>query len=133
MKWTVGPAMMDTAALLIVQLEPHLLGRTIIEWLQDPGRPKLISTVSFWEVSIKFGLGKLDLPATLDDFFAEWSSRGDVRVVPLDLEAVRQVADLPKYHRDPFDRVLACQALQQGAAVVSPDRAFDHYGVTRFW
>lgn len=54
-------------------------------------------------------------------------------LLPVSLEHVAAVADLPFHHRDPFDRLLAAQALRDDLAIVSSDPVFRRYGVTRVW
>jgi PIN domain nuclease of toxin-antitoxin system len=89
----------------------------------------LLSAVCVWEAAIKSALGKLrvpdDLPDRLDEFAFE-------RLPVTDVHAWR-VRSLPPVHNDPFDRLLAAQALCEGATIVSADPVFDGYGLTRAW
>ena len=89
----------------------------------------LVSAVCVWEAAIKSALGKVrvpdDLPARLDDFAFE-------RLPVTDVHAWR-VRSLPPHHHDPFDRLLAAQALCEQATIVSADATFDAYGVPRTW
>ena len=89
----------------------------------------LVSAVCIWEAAIKSALGKLrvpdDLPSLLDQFAFE-------RLPISDAHAWR-VRDLPPVHQDPFDRLLAAQALCEQATVVSADAIFDSYAVPRVW
>ena len=97
--------------------------------IEDPRAAVMISAVSVWESAIKSALGKLrvpdDLPERLDDFAFERLAITDVHAW-----AVRA---LPPVHSDPFDRLLAAQALCERATIVSADAIFDRYGVTRVW
>ncbi len=97
--------------------------------IEDPRAAVMISAVSVWESAIKSALGKLrvpdDLPERLDDFAFERLAITDVHAW-----AVRV---LPPVHSDPFDRLLAAQALCERATIVSADAIFDRYGVTRLW
>lgn len=82
-----------------------------------------------WEAAIKSALGKLrapdDLLERLDEFAFE----------PLAVTAVHAwaVRRLPPIHSDPFDRLLAAQAICEHASIVSADPVFDDYGLTRVW
>jgi PIN domain nuclease of toxin-antitoxin system len=100
--------------------------RTAIE---DPRTPVLVSAVCVWEAAIKSALGKLrvpdDLPDRLDEFDFERLAVTDVHAW-----AVRA---LPQAHSDPFDRLLAAQAVCERATIVSADTVFDEYPVTRIW
>ena len=89
----------------------------------------LVSAVCVWEAAIKSGLGKLrapdDLPERLDEFAFERLAVSDAHAW-----AVRT---LPAVHNDPFDRLLAAQALCEGLTIVSTDAVFDRYSVPRIW
>jgi PIN domain nuclease of toxin-antitoxin system len=97
--------------------------------IEDPRTPVLVSAVCVWEAAIKSALGKLrvpdDLPERLDEF-------AFVRLPVTDVHAWA-VRALPPLHDDPFDRLLAAQALCERATVVSADAVFDRYAVKRIW
>lgn len=92
-------------------------------------QPVLVSAVCLWEIAIKSALGKLevddDLPQRLDEFAFE--------KLAITHEHAWAVKGLPSAHRDPFDRLLVAQARCESAEIVSPDKIFDEYGVTRIW
>jgi PIN domain nuclease of toxin-antitoxin system len=97
--------------------------------LERPRTTVIVSAVCVWEAAIKSALGNLrvpdDLPARLADFAFE-------RLPVTDAHAWA-VRSLPRVHSDPFDRLLAAQALCEGATVVSADAVFDAYAVNRIW
>lgn len=101
----------------------------IREFVEDARAVVLVSAVSVWEAAIKSALGKLrvpdDLPARLDEFAFER--------LPVTDDHAWAVRTLPLVHNDPFDRLLAAQAICERADVVSADSVFDAYGVTRIW
>jgi PIN domain nuclease of toxin-antitoxin system len=84
-------------------------------------------------MAIKVSLGRLALPQRLDRFLAAHMAASAVVPLGLQLDHVARVADLPFHHRDPFDRLLAAQALVDGLSIVSADRVFARYGVKRIW
>jgi PIN domain nuclease of toxin-antitoxin system len=89
----------------------------------------LLSAVCIWEAAIKSALGKLrvpdDLPDRLDQFAFE-----SLPVTDKHAWAVRSLATA---HNDPFDRLLAAQAVCERATIVSADAIFDQYGIARLW
>jgi PIN domain nuclease of toxin-antitoxin system len=93
----------------------------------------LLSLASVWEMAIKVSLGKLRLAAPLEAFLPEQLAKNGFRELPLDFRHVVKVSRLPFHHRDPFDRLLVAQALEEDLAVVSADEAFAAYGVRRVW
>jgi len=97
--------------------------------VEDARASVLVSAVCVWEAAIKSALGKLRVPDNLlerlDEFAFERLAVSDVHAW-----AVRA---LPPIHNDPFDRLLAAQAVCERATIVSADAVFDAYGVTRIW
>jgi PIN domain nuclease of toxin-antitoxin system len=92
-----------------------------------------LSLASVWEMAIKVGLGRLELPQSLDRFVAEQMAANAIEPLPIELRHAGAVARLPSHHRDPFDRLLAAQALIEDLAIVSADPVFAKYKVKRVW
>jgi PIN domain nuclease of toxin-antitoxin system len=65
----------------------------------------------------------------LDTHAFIWLNSEPDRLSPM----VRQLGQLPQHHHDPFDRMIIAQAMSEGMAVVSADRAFAAYGVPVIW
>jgi PIN domain nuclease of toxin-antitoxin system len=82
-----------------------------------------------WEIAIKQALGKLELARPAERWLPDVLKRTGYEVAELGLSAALRVRELPWQHRDPFDRLLIAQALDQGYTLVSHDPAFDAYGV----
>jgi PIN domain nuclease of toxin-antitoxin system len=97
------------------------------------GTECLLSLASCWEMAIKASLGKLTLPGAVDRFVQEHLEVNGFNLIAISLEHVSGVAGLPHHHRDPFDRLLAAQALAEDLSIVSADPVFRRYGVTRIW
>ena len=97
------------------------------EAIQNPANDAYLSVVSAWEATIKFQLGKLPLPEPPLSYFP--SRRASHRIVSLELtEAAEQrLTGLPPIHRDPFDRMLVCQALEHGLTLVTDDPKIGFY------
>lgn len=97
------------------------------------GTPCLLSIASCWEMAIKASVGKLDIRRPIERFFQEQLEVNGFSLLPVSLEHAAGVAGLPFHHRDPFDRLLAAQALHQQIPIVSSDPVFRKYGVKRVW
>lgn len=91
----------------------------------DAETPVWVSAVSVWEMAIKASLGKLRMPADLPAVIVDEG----FGALPVTLEHANAVLDLPLHHRDPFDRLLICQAQIEGLTMVTSDRAFEAYQV----
>jgi PIN domain nuclease of toxin-antitoxin system len=84
-------------------------------------------------MAIKIGLGKLKLPNDLERFLSEQLASNGFQAMPIAVRHVSRVARLPFHHRDPFDRLIAAQALEEDVAVVTADKVFSKYKVRRIW
>lgn len=84
-------------------------------------------------MAIKISLGRLHLTQRLDRFVAEHMAANGLHPLSVQLPHVARVVDLPFHHRDPFDRLLAAQAIEEGLSIVSADPVFTRYGVKRIW
>jgi PIN domain nuclease of toxin-antitoxin system len=97
------------------------------------GTECLLSVASCWEMAIKASLGKLSLPGSVDRFVQEQLEVNGFTLLAISLEHIGGVAALPFHHRDPFDRLLAAQALAEDLSLVSVNPIFRRYGITRVW
>ena len=88
-----------------------------------------LSVVSIWEVIIKYQLGKLQLPEPLAVYLPKQRERHLIQSLCLDEESVAQLAKLPPLHRDPFDRMLICQAQYHKLTIASEDHIIHSYPV----
>lgn len=129
-----APILVDTATWIFWHAgSPRLstTARTILA--QSLERPVHVSVVSAFEIATKVRLGKLAVPDELLHEFAYLVESDGFRVVPLGAESSVRAGMLPGAHRDPFDRLLAAQALELGATLLSPDAAFATLGVPALW
>jgi PIN domain nuclease of toxin-antitoxin system len=90
----------------------------------------LISAASGWEIAIKASLGRLRLPVDASSFLRAAIRDLPVVELPIALIHAARVAELPRHHRDPFDRILIAQAQIEGLAIMTVDRAFHAYEVS---
>lgn len=125
--------LLDTGVLLWWLDDSPLLSRRARKLIADADNEFLVSHASAWEMSIKAGLGKLQLPKPVARFFPEQLAANRFSAMPIDLRAITAVETLPPHHRDPFDRLLIAQALTSNLPIVSADKQFDAYGVKRLW
>ncbi|MDX2259486.1 MAG: type II toxin-antitoxin system VapC family toxin [Hyphomicrobiaceae bacterium] len=101
--------------------------------IADPENEVFVSAASAWEIALKHRNGKLRFNETfLADFDGHLQA---LRFAPLTVTSAHMVrgAHLDGQHKDPFDRILAGQALVERLRIVSADRAFDALGVERLW
>jgi PIN domain nuclease of toxin-antitoxin system len=125
--------LLDTHAFLWWVEGAPALGRRAKAAVTNSDNEVFFSIASCWELAIKISLGKLRLTQRLDRFIPEQLTLNGFSLLAMELRHVVAVADLPFHHRDPFDRLLAAQALQDQLVIVSTDRVFRRYGVTVVW
>ncbi len=125
--------LLDTCTFLwIVAGAPELSDRARIEFTA-PDNEVFLSAVSAWEIAVKHGLGRLPLPAPPSDFVPEMRRRHGIAPLPLSEEAALFLGKLPGNHRDPFDRMLICQATVEGLVLLTPDEQITSYPVRTLW
>jgi PIN domain nuclease of toxin-antitoxin system len=125
--------LLDTHALLWWLAGDRQLSRRAMAALRDETETVFVSAASAWEVSTKHRIGKLpDAGELAADFAGVIASQG---FTPLDitLDHAQRAGSLPGRHADPFDRMLIAQAQAGRLTLISNERLFDGYGVSRLW
>lgn len=101
--------------------------------VQDALNEVLISPASYWEIAIKISIGKWQLNRTYEEFIDIGLNQYGFHVLPILPTHTARLIGLPFHHKDPFDRLLAAQAMVEGIPIVSYDTVLDAYGITRLW
>ncbi|MCY2972731.1 MAG: type II toxin-antitoxin system VapC family toxin [Planctomycetota bacterium] len=125
--------LLDTHSLLwFLNEDPHLVpnAKALIE---DSLNRKFVSIATCWEIAIKVGLKKLDLGEPVSTFLPRELLVNKFGLLHIELVHALHVENLPRHHRDPFDRLLVAQSVIEKIAIVSSDEKFDSYGVVRLW
>jgi PIN domain nuclease of toxin-antitoxin system len=117
--------LLDANAFIWAYARPTELSPAARRALNDVANDRLVSIISLWEIAIKISIGKLafaeNLAQALDDIAAT--------SLPITLVHVARVQSLPFHHRDPFDRMMIAQAMEEGMTIVTRDRRVAPYGV----
>jgi PIN domain nuclease of toxin-antitoxin system len=125
--------LLDTHAFLWWVADDRRLSRKARAAIASRESACFLSMASVWEMAIKVGLDRLELPSSVDRFVSEQMAANAFEPLPIDLGHAGDVARLPFHHRDPFDRLLVAQALGEGLTIVSAEPVFGKYGVKRIW
>ena len=124
--------LLDTHTFIWWDSDPGQLSATARSAIQDPANEVLFSAVNVWEMVIKSQLSKLALRLPLADLVFQQQANG-LRVVEVTLRHVLAVEGLLSIHKDPFDRLLAAQAIVEDAELVTADHVFAQYPVRVLW
>lgn len=123
--------LLDTHVWLWMQAEPEKLGSLALELIEEGSNELLFSAASAWEIAIKVSAGKLNLPEPVSRYVPSRMQSSGVSALAVSHAHAAGVAELPKHHRDPFDRLLVAQALAEGVPILSSDMQFDKYDSER--
>lgn len=123
----------DTHAMLWWLLDDPRLSRRARAELSDGANELCWSMASSWEIAVKLSLGKLELDRPLHRLFADLVGGQGVVVLPIGHEHCARLADLPRLHRDPFDRMLVAQAQHEGIPIMTADPKIAAYEVEILW
>ena len=122
--------LLDTHVFLWLVSGDTRLPSAVLDALTDPGNQTFLSAVSLWEATVKHQLGKLTLPAAPEAYLPASRLAHGIASLPLTETAVTRLPALPRLHRDPFDRMLICQALDESMTLATVDSAIKAYPVT---
>ena len=125
--------LIDTHVFIWWTSDVKKLSSRVHDLLLDPSTEAILSVVSIWEMQIKLSLGKLQFRTDLSELVDDEISRNRIELLPLSLSHIYALSYLPNHHRDPFDRILIAQSMDEDLQILSIDEKFDAYGVNRLW
>jgi PIN domain nuclease of toxin-antitoxin system len=125
--------LIDTHAVLWWLAEDKQLSGAARRILQSPSHRRFVSLVTLWEIAIKMSSGRLPTKALTLREIADTLAEQEFVLLPVRLGDLLRLAQLPEIHRDPFDRLLIAQALEEGAALLTADAAIERYPVRTIW
>ena len=125
--------LLDTHAFLWWIRDDQALGRKARRAIANERNHCFLSLASCWEMAIKKSLGKVEIPEPLDGFISEQLAANRFTLLPIDLRHATRVSRLDFHHRDPFDRLLVAQAIEESLVIASADSMFEKYAVERIW
>jgi PIN domain nuclease of toxin-antitoxin system len=125
--------LLDTCTFLWIATGDESLSTSARKLFVDPANQVFLSAVSVWEIAVKHSLGKLPLPRPLSVLVPAERQRHQIQPLPLDEATALFCAKLPELHKDPFDRMLVCQAIMAGLTLLTPDPLVSQYPVATVW
>lgn len=121
--------LLDTHVALWAITDSPKLAKRAREMIEPPRSSVWISAATIWEVAIKHGLGRGDMPVSSQDALRYFGESG-YRLLPIEPEHAAAAEDLPAHHADPFDRILVAQALVEPMRLITHDPVVARYSDT---
>lgn len=125
--------LLDTHAFLWWNLDAPELSATARETIANPDNEIFLSAASVWEIAIKYGKNRLELPQTPERYVAERVALHRFTPLAITLQHAAAVHALPAHHQDPFDRLLIAQSQLEKLTLLSADRQVQLYAVDTLW
>jgi PIN domain nuclease of toxin-antitoxin system len=125
--------LLDTCTFLWIISDSPDLSADARTLFSAPGNEVFLSVASTWEILVKHRLGRLPLPGPAHQFIPRQREQHRIEPLALDEGSILQLGRLPDYHRDPFDRMLICQAIAHSLTILTPDADISRYPVRVVW
>ncbi|WP_019500784.1 type II toxin-antitoxin system VapC family toxin [Pseudanabaena sp. PCC 6802] len=101
--------------------------------IENPKSERFLSIASLWEMSVKTSIGKLELGMTFTDLVKREVYGNAIDVLEILPEHLDELAKLPFYHKDPFDRLIIAQSIAENISVITKDIIFENYPIAILW
>jgi PIN domain nuclease of toxin-antitoxin system len=127
----VNNLLLDTHTFIWYSEDDSKLPESIKLEIETAGRV-YISIASLWEIAIKLSIGKLSLKSNYESIEASLEPAGII-LLPISFADTVRVMNLPLHHRDPFDRIIIAQSINNSLTLVSCDAIFASYSIQLRW
>ena len=124
--------LLDTHVFLRFIVDDERIAPNVRSAISDPVNDVYLSVASTWEAAIKYSLGRLPLPAEPAVYFPEERRLHRITSLPMEETDLRALVRLPPLHRDPFDRIIVAQAIQNDLTLITVDEIVKQYPVKIF-
>ena len=125
--------LLDTHALIWATMSSNLVSKAAAGVLEDEGNEIHVSAASAWEIATKVRLGKLPEAERLERAFFDVMEIAGYTLLSIDAASAMRAGRFKGAHRDPFDRMIAAQAIAGDLLLLSNDAKLDLFGVRRLW
>ena len=125
--------LLDTHTMVWMIYKPHKLSARLRALLADPANKLLVSICSLWELTIELAIGKMQIPGSDLTAFLRNLEEFGVGILPVTPEQLLALQQLPRHHRDPFDRMLMAQSIAESVALVTKDEDIQKYDLELIW
>jgi PIN domain nuclease of toxin-antitoxin system len=119
----------DTHIFLWLLFEPKRVPKNVLDTLKSPSNKVSITSISFWEISLKYNLGKLELNGITPDELPKMAEKMGIETQEISAKDMASFHKLEKNskHKDPFDRIIIWHCITHEKTLISLDGKFDSY------
>ncbi len=123
--------LLDTNIFLWIAGNDDYLPTAAKKLIEEPSNQIYLSSVSAWEIAIKWSKGRLGLPEQPRTLIENIADTAGLVKVSVNFSDVHVVSELPVFedHKDPFDRLLIAQAMNRGLSLMTSDKKFKQYDI----
>jgi PIN domain nuclease of toxin-antitoxin system len=126
-------ALLDTHTFLWSNTDDSRLSNAVRQIIEDGANDIVFSAVSALEIAIKYVTGRLPIPEPPAQWVTRRLALQRLTLLPVEISHGLHVANLPRHHGDPFDRLLVAQAQIEGLVILTSDPAIARYDVETIW
>jgi len=125
--------LLDTHILVWLLIDDDRVSETVLRHVRSLRNQVYVSAISAYEIGLKFQRGRWPEVAPLALGFEQICEESGFEILLVSARHAREAGALRLDHRDPFDRLLAAQAVAEDMPILSADPALDLFGVERIW
>lgn len=124
--------LLDTHTLLWYFNKSGELSDKSFQLISNPQNQVFVSIASYWEMTIKSSLGKLQVPDLIENLISN-AENANIETLGISPKHLSILNSLPFHHKDPFDRLIISQAISDGFSIIGRDKEFENYDVNLEW
>lgn len=125
--------LLDTCTFLWLNSDLGRIPKRVRQLCADEGNQLFLSAVSAWEIAVKHSRGSLPLPVSPQEYITNCRAANAIASMRFREDDAFHLSQLPAIHKDPFDRMLICQAIARGLTILTPDKNITQYPVLTTW
>jgi len=125
--------LLDTCTFLWLNSDLGRIPKRVRQLCADEGNQLFLSAISAWEITVKHSMGKLALRLSPQEYVTTYRTANGVVSIRFREDDAFHLSKLPVLHKDPFDRMLICQAIGRGLTILTPDENIAQYPVLTTW
>jgi PIN domain nuclease of toxin-antitoxin system len=125
--------LLDTCTFLWLNSDLGRIPKRVRQLCADEGNQLFLSAVSAWEIAVKHSRGSLPLPVSPQEYITNCRAANSISSMRFREDDAFHLSKLPMLHKDPFDRMLICQAIARGLTILTPDENITQYPILTTW